>query len=255
MDSAYRHNVVSGGFLTDDHGGFHFTDPLKIEKAAKAVSNNKSIRKARAIGESIDDVSRLANYINGIEKFGDTKKAAAQVREYLFNYNEMTNADRHVRMAVPFWNWTKRNIPLQMKMLMENPKIAMNVERFQNIFNDNQEGAEWQKESGFKVHGTDYYTSLPSPTKDLNTLLHPLSFLSSIAPVPKMTMEIAMNKKMFTKKPISYGHDNVQAEDLPEYFSKNFGITGNIYDIITGNKGIGESGVNLVNPIYGVQNE
>jgi hypothetical protein len=136
---------------------------------------------------------------------------------------------------------------------MEQPKVAMNVERFQNLFNDGREGEDWQKESGIKLPGTDYYTSLPSPTKDLNLLLNPLSFLSSISPVPKMGTEIAMNRKFFTQKPISYGEDSTQVEDLPEYFAKNFGITGNLWDAATGKKGIGESLVNSVNPIYGVQ--
>ena len=89
----------------------------------------------------------------------------------------------------------------------------------------------------------------------MNTLLHPLSFLSSIAPVPKMGLEIAQNKKIFTGKPITYGEDGVAPEDLPEYFAKNFGITGNAYDWASGNKGTGESFINLLNPVSEVRGD
>lgn len=229
MKSAYSNNVVSGGFLTDAHHGFEFNVKNSTEKLAEKVIDNKGIKKVRATGEVYDDVTRLANYINGLNKFGNSKRAAQQVREYLFNYNELTNADRHMRTIVPFWNWMKRNIPLQMKLLLENPKFAMNVERFKNLMNDEQEGADWQKETGVKIGNR--YVGLPSPTHDLNTIREPLSALGSMNPFAKMMIETQMNKSMFTGNPITYGQDNVAPEDFVGYLAKNFGIVGNAYNM------------------------
>lgn len=263
MDKAYKHNVISGGFMTDNMFNYHFDDPLKIEKAAQWVSQNKVTKKIRAGGEIFDDVTRLANFVGGMRQFGSTEKAAQQVRKYLFNYNELTSADRAMRVAVPFWNWTKRNVPLQMNLLLENPKFAMNIERFKNFFNDEEKGEDWQKETGIKVpqpiadlfgaKNKEYYTSLPSSTNELGSMIDPLSYLGSMAPVPRMLIEGQMNKTMFTGAPISYGENDVQSKDIPGYLARNFGITNNIQEVATGEKTFGEFLHNLLNPIYEVK--
>jgi hypothetical protein len=248
MNLAYKHNVVSGGFLFDSKANFEFTDPTKLEKFAKFVADNRAVKGSRVAGEKVDDISRLANFVNGLDKFGSVEKAANQVRTYLFNYNELTNADRAMRVAVPFWNWTKRNIPLQMKLLMENPKFIMNNQRFRDLFNTNQEGADWQKDSGIHVSDNNY-AGVPNPSSDLEMLTNPAQFLGSLNPAIKMTAEMALNKKFFTGKPISYGSDSLQAADVPSYLAGNMGIGGNMYDWATGKKGNMESLINLLKPI------
>lgn len=248
MHQAYKHNVVSGGFLFDSQPTFLFDQPTFLETIAKKVGNNPVVDRMRTSGEFFDDYTRLANFVGGISKYGKADRAAQQVREYLFNYNELTNADRAMRVVVPFWNWTKRNLPLQMKLLMENPKFVMNNERFRNLFNDEEEGADWQKASGIKLTD-DYYTSIPNPSSDLEMLTNPRSFLGSLNPGIKMPLEMAMNKKMYTGKPISYGSDDMQAEDILSYLASNLGIGGSAYDAFSGKKTAGESLMNFFNPI------
>lgn len=255
MEEAYKHNVISGGFLYDSHPTFTFSDAGKLEKIAKKVGDNKVIKQVRRLGGELpDDIARLANFVNGMDKYGKVSEAAKQVRTYLFNYNELTNADRTMRVLVPFWNWTKRNVPLQMKLLMENPKFALNTGRFLDMFNDGQDGADWQKEGGVKIPKSNYYKSIPSPVMDLKQLLNPREFASGTTPAIKMPIELLMNKKFYTGKPISYGEDNVQAEDLLQYIISNMGIGGNAYDAASGKKGVGESIINLFSPISKINN-
>jgi hypothetical protein len=250
MEHAYKHNVISGGFLQDAHPTYRFTETGKLEKIAKTVGDNKVIRQVRHLaGEQADDISRLANFINGMGKYGKVSMAAKQVRTYLFNYNELTNADRTMRVMVPFWNWTKRNIPLQLKLLKDNPKFALNNMRLLKMFNDHEKGADWQKQTGIKVPGTNYYKSVPSPVNDLGQLANPREFLGSMTPAAKMPIEMLMNKKFFTGKPISYGSDNLKAEDLAQYLASNLGIGGNAYDSFSGRKTVGESLINLFGSI------
>jgi hypothetical protein len=249
MHLAYKHNVISGGFLFDAAPNFKFAKPTWLENAAKVVGDNAPIKKIRTAGEFMDDYTRLANFVNGLDKFSNTTKAATQVREYLFNYNELSKADRMMRMIVPFWNWTKRNIPLQLKLLMENPKFVMNNQRFRDLFNyDDTDGADWQKKSGIKID-KDHYTTIPSPANDIDMLGHPAQFLGSLNPALKMFGEMALNKKFYTGKPISYGSDSLQSKDIPQYVASNLGIGSNIYDLLSGRKGAGESLVNLFNPV------
>ena len=246
MHIAYKKNTISGGFLLDSMPSHNFKKPTWLENVAKAVGNNKVIHKVRTAGEFFDDFTRLANFVNGLDKYGgNADRAASQVREYLFNYNELSKADRTMRTLVPFWNWTKRNIPLQMKLLMENPKFIMNNVRFRDLFNyDDKEGADWQKNSGIKVN-KDYYTTVPSPVNDVEMLGHPGQFLGSLNPALKMGAEMTANKKFYTGKPISYGSNSVQAKDVPQYLASNLGIGGNIYDLVSGRKTPTESAVNF----------
>jgi hypothetical protein len=247
IKAAYKHNVISGGFLFDSRPTFEFDKPWAIEKFAEKVGDNKVVKKIRHGGEVIDDVSRLANFLNGVDKFGSTAKAAQQVRKYLFNYNELTNADRGMRVLVPFWNWMKRNIPLQLKLLQETPGFALNVERFKDYWNDGEKGADWQKESGLKFG--DYYTTLPSPTNDLSTVLNPMDSLGSLTPAIKMPIEMKTNKSLFTGNPISYGSNELQNEDMLSYIMSNLGIGNNVYQGVTGDKSAFEKIMSVIKPV------
>lgn len=265
IDAAYKHNVISGGFLYDSHATFQHDNPSTLEKVAKAVGDNKVIKKVRhGMGEQADDISRLANFINGMHKYGSSAEAAKQVRTYLFNYNEMTNTDRTMRTIVPFWNWMKRNVPLQMKLLLENPKFAMNNKRVADLFNDNQNGAGYQKESGLHIPKgitdmlgaqNEYYTQNSSPVLDLNNVLNPTQELGSMNPTAKMILEMALNRQFFTGSPISYGSNTVQAKDVPSYLAKNFGIAGNLYDMLSGKKSPALTGVNLLHSVTKVNSK
>lgn len=265
IEAAYKHNVISGGFLYDAQHTFSHEIPTKLEKFAEKLANNKAIKNVRhTVGEKVDDVSRLANFVGGMNKYGNTEKAAQQVRTYLFNYNELTNADRTMRTVVPFWNWTKRNVPLQMKTLIENPKFAANNARFMQLFNENQNGADWQKETGIHIpkpitdalgSKNEYYTSFPTPVSDLGQIVNPAQTLGSMSPIPKMVLEMAMNKKFYTGKPISYGSSSTKPEDVPSYLASNMGILGNLYDLISGKKGGGESLANFLHSVNKVNSK
>jgi hypothetical protein len=245
MKNAYRHNVIAGGFLFDSKTTFEFAEPKTLEKVAKAIGDNKGIRKARKAGEIVDDIYRLANFVNGLDKYGNVERAANQVRTYLFNYNELTNADRGMRVAVPFWNWTKRNIPLQLRLLMENPKFILNTDRMRHLFNDGEKGEDWQKNTGIKV-SKDRYTTVPAPANDLEILSDPLSFLGSTNPALKMPLEMKTNKKLYTGKPISYGSNELQPEDIIPYLMSNLGVGKNAYDVASGDSSLLEAIANMI---------
>jgi hypothetical protein len=235
MKLAYKHNIVSGGFLFDAKGTYQFEKSTKTENLAKFIADNDLIKKARVKGEHWDDVTRLANFVNGMDKFGSVEQAAKQVRTYLFNYNELTGADRAMRTIVPFWNWMKRNIPLQVKLLMEVPKFAQNNERFRDLFNDGKKGADWQKETGIKIPNMNRYMSIPSPVNDLpSTIENPSQLVGSTNPAIKMMLETMMNKKFYTNKPISYGSDTIKPEDIIPYIASNLGIGGDMYKLGSG---------------------
>jgi hypothetical protein len=238
MDAAFKHNVINGGYMADTT---HFSSKVgehpnsilnktadKLEGLNSKLLDSKVGKFARHKGEGIDDPYRLANFINGLEKNnGNVKKAAEQVRTYLFNYTENTNADRHMRAVVPFWNWMKRNIPLQLKMVMENPKYIENTQRLKSAFNENADGADYQKQGGLHIPFTNQYMNIPFPSNDLEQLGRPVSSLiSSSSPFIKAPLELSSNHNYFTGNPIDFKNKTVQGNDLLPYALGQIGAFG-----------------------------
>lgn len=234
VDAAFKHNVINGGYVIDtdlarsvtkegDKGKVLTKVADKLEGFNDKLSNSKVGKKLKHGGEFIDDSARLANFINGLEKHnGNVKLAAGQVRKYLFNYAENTNVDKHMRAVVPFWNWIKRNVPLQINQVIENPKYFKSIEAMKDLFNEGQDGKDWQKEGGIKIPKEDKYLRLPFPTSDLDMLGHPISsLLASTQPLIKSPIELSTNHNLFTGNPITFGQNQTSIPDALDYLFKS----------------------------------
>lgn len=234
IDAAFKNNVINGGYNLDtdtfktvtrgkDVGKTLTKVADKLEGFNEKILNTKVGQKMKHGGEFIDDTARLANFLNGLDKHnGNVKLATGQVRKYLFNYAENTNADRHMRAIVPFWNWIKRNVPLQINQVIENPKYFQTIEAVKDIFNGGREGEEWQKEGGIKIPFEDKYLRLPFPTSDLTMLENPVrGLLSSTQPLIKSPIELSTNKNLFTGNPITFGENQTSIPDALDYLFRS----------------------------------
>jgi hypothetical protein len=243
IDAAFKHNVINGGYRIDtdisrsvtkagDEGKLTTKIADKLEGLNDKLSNNKLGKAAKEKGELIDDYARLANFMNGLDKHnGSVKLASDQVRKYLFNYAENTNADKHMRAIVPFWNWVKRNVPLQLNQLIENPKYYKSTEAFKALFNEafnpDDKGQDWQKQSGIKIPFEDKYMRLPFPTSDLDMLAHPSQALASTTPLIKAPIELLTNHNLFTGNPLQFGSNKVDDPKVVlDYLLRSTGIGG-----------------------------
>lgn len=74
--------------------------------------------------------SHVENYLRGslaLDRFmkgGTIQDAYSDVYKYHFDYDDLSAFERGVmRRAVPFYTWTRKNLPLQIEMMLTNPKI------------------------------------------------------------------------------------------------------------------------------------
>lgn len=80
------------------------------------------VRGGRAFGTFVEDNARIALYIDRRIKGDTARDAALTVRKYLFDYNELTGAERNAFKRIwPFYTWMRKNIPLQFEHLVTKP--------------------------------------------------------------------------------------------------------------------------------------
>lgn len=176
---AIDNDVVGRGFFAAD-----------INDISKAVNNAddimktiKNVRKpaeiykipvlkqylklSQKVGEFLEDNARLAMFQKGLRKYGSNMKGIAKskdyVNEHLFDYiSGLSDTDRYIKRLVPFWAWTRFNVPLQLKSLHKVPErhLALQKTTFAPTVEMEKadEGYEFlgekQKESGYFKVGT-----------------------------------------------------------------------------------------------------
>jgi hypothetical protein len=83
--------------------------------------------------ESIEIQARAAVFYRYFDPNNPVDSAALakqMVHAVHFNYQDLTQVERSIKRLVPFFVWTRRNIPLQLQVLLERPGIAM---RYQHL--------------------------------------------------------------------------------------------------------------------------
>lgn len=75
-----------------------------------------------AIGQAFEDNARLALYIDQLKKGVSRSVATKYVNKHLFDYiNGLGEGDKALKAIIPFWSWTRFNVPLQYGALWKNP--------------------------------------------------------------------------------------------------------------------------------------
>lgn len=96
---------------------------------ARAASGRDTIRNVHPIqragqffGENIEQEARMHLFIAELRRGSHVEAASRRVRQVLFDYDNLTAFEkRWMRRAIPFYTWTRKNIPFQMRKAIENP--------------------------------------------------------------------------------------------------------------------------------------
>jgi len=91
----------------------------------------------RAVGEFVDSLSRMAAFRHFLEQGMPAEEAANLVKRYLFDYSQLTRAERGVRQyLIPFYSWVRFAIPRSILALAEAPGAYTSYFRFQDMLSD-----------------------------------------------------------------------------------------------------------------------
>jgi len=143
--------------------------------------------------------------------------AANQVKEALFDYSDLSKFERNwMKRVMPFYTWTRKNFPVQMKHLVLNPqraeKLQLAKEQFEYDSGDielSDLGAFWGKRApvflgGEKEGVVKAFTLLNTiPLAEFQRLWHPKQLLLEMTtPFPKELFEQLNNYDTFRESPI-----------------------------------------------------
>jgi len=186
----------------------------------------------------VENILRGAMGWDRLSKGLGVDAALADVARYHFDYDDLSVLERSViRRIVPFYTWTRKNLPLQIEMMLENPKVML---RYANAKKSIEETSpdedvypDWFNNAlsirtPFKGQsGSSVYYQVDAPFKDIGGLANPATapgkLLEMANPLFKTPIELKMGKKAFGGIPFKEGYQPVpsiwEAFGVPEVMS------------------------------------
>ncbi len=234
VDMAKRNGVLGHGWVGSDIEQY-LADILSGKGKFNPASQNFTLlKKGRQAGTAIEDNARLAHFIDRLQKGYSPEAAAASVKKFLFDYQELTPFERNaMKGVVPFFVWLRKNIPLQIEQLVKQPgKFAAIPKAKQEIENLSPEINEtslpdWLRELyGIRLpiktkSGQPLFINPNLPFQDLGKITDTKDWLSSLTPALKIPLEVLTNQQFYWGTPIeSFPGQTKIAPGFFSYFPK-----------------------------------
>jgi hypothetical protein len=256
------------GAIRSGFAARELTDLIENKNKIRTGSHFQALKR---LANNIEDVTRLATYIEGRKSGLTAEKASARSARFHFDYSDLTELERQVlRRVMPFYTFSARNIPLQMMSLVQRPgKFAQYQkvrEEFAKAFGIDLDKADSQTTEAdqrsaaifVRVNGKRVGLSLgPSglPLTDLSefpTTANPSKLadewlnraMSMVSPGIKTPAELWANLSFFFRAPIE--RDTGPLVPAPSWVAsappkvrKELGIVSDYVDKQTGKTGWG----------------
>lgn len=202
--------------------------------------------------EQVENFLRLPLFMDGLAKGETAEKAAQRVFKFHFDYSaeSLTKFEKGVKRVIPFYTWTRRNIPLQLEQLGKQPgkyaaigKLMQGSDR-EAYWNEQATNPEYlQNETAFRLPNGKYAT-VGLPMSDLGGIFDAKEWAGKVTPFIKGPVEAVTNYDTFRGKPITDEMDSPEeaAEKKAEWRTRllagRFGSTArDVKEIFTNEKG------------------
>ena len=157
----------------------------------------------------VENTFRLAHSIDRRMKGDTITEAAASVRKYMFNYNELSNFERQtMQRAAFFYTWQRKNIPLHFEHLLA-PQIRAYAYATGRTDEPVEGTPEWLRSTGAFILGKNPATGgiksldLGLPIQDPMQMGKLGRIASSLAPIPKGILEWVTQKDFYSGRDLS----------------------------------------------------
>lgn len=237
----------------------------------KKLTDSKVGRKIGGISEARDHYVRMVHFlqyvdqgINNTRKYPDLNAlldaASTDTRKWHPDGSDMTKSEKVIKLAIPFYAWTRKAIPLVVESYLTHParvnafnkasynlavSMGVNPHSLSDPFPDDQVFPSYltDQSSGpqFKINGKYFGIEPGIPTWDvLNSTIagNPLqNVLGQLAPMIKAPFEVATGTNLGTGSPIHDWSDYVDSQ-IPgiAQAARLTGVspTGSVYGLLSG---------------------
>jgi hypothetical protein len=225
----------------------------RIRKAGNLINksvgmDNPLFKAGQKVGTGVEDIGRLAHFIDKVEKGMSFADAATSAKKYLFDYDNLSAAEKRIRdVYIPFFTFTRKNMPRQLETLINTPAKTAVMSHAMGGTPEIQGNAktypDWWRErlvsKGFKVGDKEMrIAGFGAPVEEAFGNLagagySPLDSINRIAQrqFTRLSPLITAPVEAITGKDIFYGRDIADtgyapkwADKAPEWIKKPLGI-------------------------------
>lgn len=186
--------------------------------------------KAGNLSEDLDDATRGVLYLRARTKLGlSPQDATEHVYRSMIDYGDLTRQEqRYLKVVMPFYVYTARNVPIQIKRLMERPGKLANASKFTDLLAETAGLPEdWQSMlsetdqermmfpvPGLTVGGEQMFRDLRLPSSDL---ARPAQLLDGPEGVGRMLKRLGADVGPYLRGPAELGFNRRLDFDRPIY--------------------------------------
>jgi hypothetical protein len=166
-------NTLIGRQPADLFPGRSIDELTRAQRIANTTIDNPWMRHVTRVNEGTEDYLRFAAFLRGVDSYGleDGGLAAGSwVKGTQFDYADLSDFERRVmKNIMPFYTWTRYNVPLQVRSIwMEPGKVARLLRFHEEVVKawtgeskeDNESLPEWLRRRG------GWMTTMKTPFTD-----------------------------------------------------------------------------------------
>lgn len=195
----------------------------KAEQAVRAITDFTTTNPVQTwmtdLAQQSEVYLRFAAFLDGFKKYGDFDAAMGKVKMLHFDYGDLGPGEEWMRRLVPFYTWTRNNVPLQFRTVLMQPGKIQRAVKAQQTANGlfaaegddswlNEVAPEWVTGKGgvitkFGVGAGKLALTPNLPYTGINDVTTAQGLLGMLGPQIKAPMEIIQNRNFETGAPLN----------------------------------------------------
>ena len=229
-DKAILDEIRSSGMFVGSGTSLEIERTLGPGKLNPLSQDFKLLRFARGKQNDVENLVRGTLAFRVLKNGGSMDDAIGEVMKFHFDYDDLAAFERSVlRRVVPFYTWTRKNFPLMLEQIVQNPSY------FSRFYQAKQEIEHYSPEEKmipsyftenmatrlpFSLGGSQAYMLPDLPFTSLNDVTDPSVAFSQLSPFVKTPLEYAMGKQVFKGIPLRDEYEPVPRwlEGVPGIF-------------------------------------
>jgi len=186
----------------------------------------------RKVGTAVEDNARVAHYLAKRAEGYTAEAATLSVKQFLFDYQELTPFEQNImKRFLPFFTWSRKNIPLQFSMLLQQPGVYTKLGHFKAAVESLSTGPgeedlpDWMRKTysirlPWQTARGRLYANIDLPLTDL-VLPGAREIMAMLAPLPRIIGELTTKQQLYSGRPIEdYPGEYVEAPGYIWAFEK-----------------------------------